>query len=161
MVKYIFFLFFITLFISCDTPLVKSEYRATTDSSWEKDAVMEFNFSELDTIQPYNLFINLRNDDTYTFSNIFLIAELKYPNGASVKDTLEYEMTMPDGKWLGKGYGSIKENKLWYKENIAFPTKGVYTLKLSHAMRKNGNVNGIIDLEGITDVGYQIEKSNK
>tara|TARA_R110000868_G_scaffold87065_3_gene243752 strand:+ start:2483 stop:2968 length:486 start_codon:yes stop_codon:yes gene_type:complete len=161
MVKYIFFLFFITLFISCDTPLVKSEYRATTDSSWEKDAIMEFNFSELDTIQPYNLFINLRNDDTYTFSNIFLIAELEYPNGASVKDTLEYEMTMPDGKWLGKGYGSIKENKLWYKESIAFPTKGVYTLKLSHAMRKNGNVNGIIDLEGITDVGYQIEKSNK
>tara|TARA_R110002051_G_scaffold63597_3_gene115791 strand:+ start:1152 stop:1637 length:486 start_codon:yes stop_codon:yes gene_type:complete len=161
MAKYLFYLLFITVFISCDSPVVKSEYKATTDGSWEKDSVIEFNFSELDTLQLYNLYINLRNDDTYGFSNIFLIAELDYPNGASVKDTLEYEMTMPDGQWLGKGYGSIKENKLWYKENIAFPIKGVYTLKLSQAMRKNGSLNGIIDLEGITDIGYQIEKSNK
>ena len=67
-------------------------------------------------------------------------------------------MAMPDGKWLGKGYGSIKENKLWYKENIIFTVKGVYTLQISHAMRKNGKADGIMELEGITDVGFLIEK---
>lgn len=161
MAKYLFFLFVITLLSSCDTPIVKSDYTATSGGHWQKDSILAFHFSELDSLQPYNLYINVRNDETYAYSNIFLIAELNYPNGASVKDTLEYEMTMPDGQWLGKGYGSIKENKLWYKENIVFPSKGVYTLKLSHAMRKNGNVNGIINLKGITDVGYQIETSNK
>ena len=70
-------------------------------------------------------------------------------------------MALPNGQWLGKGYGSIKENKLWYKENIVFPSSGVYTLQISHAMRKNGNIEGIVDLEGITDVGFQIEKSNQ
>ena len=70
-------------------------------------------------------------------------------------------MAQPDGTWLGKGYGSIKENKLWFKENIVFPSAGVYTLRLSHAMRKNGNVDGVINLEGITDVGFEIVKSNE
>jgi gliding motility-associated lipoprotein GldH len=150
----------ILLFVSCDSSIVQSDYRATTDGKWDKDTVLEFKLSELDTVTPYHLFINLRNDETYEFSNLFLIAELNYPDGASIKDTLEYEMTKPNGEWLGKGAGSIKENKLWYKENIVFPVKGVYTLKIGHAMRKNGTVKGIIDLEGITDVGYQIEKTN-
>jgi gliding motility-associated lipoprotein GldH len=78
-----------------------------------------------------------------------------------VRDTLEYEMAKPDGQWLGTGYGSLKENKLWYKENVVFPSSGVYTLEISHAMRKNGQVDGIVELEGITDVGYLIEKSNQ
>ncbi|MGB5429116.1 MAG: gliding motility lipoprotein GldH, partial [Eudoraea sp.] len=38
------------------------------------------------------------------------------------------------------------------------PVKGVYTLQISHAMRKNGNADGIMELEGITDVGFLIEK---
>ena len=161
MAKYILCLFSLMLLASCDSSIVQSEYKTTSSGNWEKDAIMAFTIAELDTVQPYNIFINLRNNDSYVYSNIFLIAELEYPNGASIKDTLEYEMTLPDGQWLGKGHGSLKENKLWYKENIVLPVKGVYNLKLSHAMRKNGKVSGIVDLEGITDVGYQIEKSNK
>lgn len=160
MAKYIFLMLFLVLLVSCDWGIVKSEYRGTEKGKWDKDMVLEFTFSEVDTVQAHNIFINLRNDDTYEFSNIFLITELSYPNGASVKDTLEYEMAAPSGKWLGKGSGSIKENKLWYKENIVFPVHGVYTLKIEHAMRKNGAIQGLVDLQGVTDVGYQIEKTN-
>jgi len=67
-------------------------------------------------------------------------------------------MANADGTWLGKGYGSIKENKLWYKENINFPVTGVYTVRIEHAMRKNGTVDGIVELPGIIDVGVEIEK---
>ncbi|GAB5473269.1 MAG: gliding motility lipoprotein GldH [Maribacter sp.] len=144
--------------ISCNSNMVKSEYRATDGGLWNKDDVLEFTFSEVDTVQPHDVFINVRNDETFPYNNLFLIAELNFPDGNTVTDTLEYEMALPDGTWLGKGYGSLKENKLWYKENIVFPDSGVYTLRVSHAMRKNGNVNGIINLEGITDVGFEIVK---
>ncbi|AIY12661.1 gliding motility lipoprotein GldH [Cellulophaga baltica] len=158
MAKYLFCFLSLVLLASCDTTTVSSEYKSTPNGSWDKDDIKEFQITELDSTQHYDIFINLRNDEKYAYSNIFLIAELEYPNGASVKDTLEYEMTLPDGHWLGKGSGSIKESKLWYKENIVLPVKGVYNLKIAHAMRKNGRVEGIVDLEGITDVGYKIEK---
>ena len=154
--------FFLVIFmVSCDKQTVKSDYSPTQNGRWNKDSVVKFSFQELDTLQKYNMFINLRNDGTYPYSNLFLIAELKFPNGDMVRDTLEYEMAKPDGQWLGTGYGSLKENKLWYKENVVFPSSGVYTLEISHAMRKNGQVDGIVELEGITDVGYLIEKSNQ
>lgn len=148
------------LLASCETNTVHSEYKATNDGYWNKDSTISFTFTEQDSLTKNNIFINVRNDETYSYSNLFLIAELNFPTGETIKDTLEYEMSKPDGEWLGTGHGSLKENKLWYKENVVFPVKGVYTLEISHAMRKNGSVDGIMDLKGITDVGFQIEKSN-
>ena len=141
---------------ACQQGLVKSEYKATDNGLWDKGNKIEFAFSELDSLAQYNMFINLRNDDTFPYNNLFLITELEAPDGSIEKDTLEYQMANPDGSWLGQGYGSLKENKLWYKENIVFSSSGVYTLKVSHAMRKNGSVNGVAQLQGITDVGFEI-----
>ncbi|ALM08395.1 gliding motility protein [Sediminicola sp. YIK13] len=159
MLKNILPILVLMVLASCETNTVRSEYKATNDGYWNKDNIVSFKFTEQDTISKHNIFINIRNDETYSYSNLFLIAELNFPTGETIKDTLEYEMSKPDGEWLGTGHGSLKENKLWYKENVVFPTKGEYTLEISHAMRKNGSVEGIMDLKGITDVGFQIEKS--
>ena len=161
MLRGIFIIVVLVFVVSCNEAIVKSGFRATDKGIWNKENSIEFSFSEVDTIQKHHIFINVRNDNTFPYSNLFLIAELYYPNGETVKDTLEFVMATPDGTWLGKGYGSIKENKLWYKENIVFPSSGVYTLRISHAMRKNGNVDGVVNLDGITDVGFEIVKSNK
>lgn len=149
-----------SIVLSCTGNVVSSEYKSFSGAVWNKDDVKKFTFSEMDSLQAYNVFINVRNDQNFPYSNLFLIASLNTPEGEVVQDTLEYNMALPDGTWLGKGSGSIKENKLWYKENIVFPTSGVYTVEISHAMRKNGNVSGIVGLEGITDVGIEITKNN-
>lgn len=160
MVRLIYFLLFASTLLSCSDTVVTSEYKSLSGAIWNKEEVKEFTFSNMDSLQAYNVFINVRNDQNFPYSNLFLIASLNTPEGEVVRDTLEYTMALPDGTWLGKGLGSIKENKLWYKENIVFPTSGVYTLEVSHAMRKNGSISGIIGLEGITDVGIEITKSN-
>jgi len=148
------------LFISCSSNVIKTEYKSLNNAVWNKDEVLQFSFSEMDSLQNHDIYINVRNDNDFPYSNLFLIAAMTTPEGEVIQDTLEYAMALPDGTWLGKGYGSIKENKLWYKENIVFPSSGVYTIEISHAMRKNGNVSGIVGLEGITDVGVEITKSN-
>ncbi|MFX0555974.1 gliding motility lipoprotein GldH [Maribacter sp. CXY002] len=145
---------------SCNTNVVTSEFKSVTGASWNRDSVMQFTFSKMDTLQKHHMYINVRNDDTYPYSNLFLIAALTTPDGEVIQDTLEYTMALPDGTWLGKGSGNLKENKLWYKEDIVFSSSGVYTLEVAHAMRKNGNVSGVIGLEGVTDVGLEITKSN-
>lgn len=155
--RYLYCLVVAGLLISCNDKLVFSEYKATSGGEWGQDEAMVFNFTPPDTLNRHNIFITIRNDDTYPYSNLFVIATFDFPDGSSVKDTLEYEMALPDGTWMGKGTGSIKENKLWYKENIIFPFNGVYTLELVQAMRKNGSVSGLETLPGITDVGLEIE----
>lgn len=85
---------------------------------------------------------------------------MEFPHGKSVVDTLEYRMSNPDGSWMGQGIGNIKESKLWYKENVRFFEEGRYTVKVAHAMRNNGEVEGVKNLEGIVDVGFTVEKSS-
>ena len=40
-----------------------------------------------------------------------------------------------------------------------FSESGNYTLTIQQAMRKNGSVEGIKELKGLTDVGLRIEKT--
>ncbi|MBW1294080.1 gliding motility lipoprotein GldH [Aquimarina litoralis] len=154
--RVIILLFLCAGIYSCDDERVFDEYRSVS-YSWDKEEKVTFNLPELDSLEQYNLFINVRNTNDYKFSNLFLISEMEFPNGKIVTDTLEYEMARPNGEWLGSGFSDVKESKLWYKENVSFTENGVYKVTLQHAMRKNGETLGINTLEGITDIGFRIE----
>jgi gliding motility-associated lipoprotein GldH len=116
--------------------------------------------NSIDTLNKNNIYINLRNNKDYEFSNLFLIVGIKFPNNYQIVDTLEYEMTTPEGRFLGAGISDVKENKLEYKSNVNFPVVGDYDFQIQHAMRKSRTVDGIEYLNGITDVGLRIEKAN-
>ena len=72
----LFLVFAIFLLHSCNTNVVATEYKSLNGAVWNKDDVLEFTFSELDTLQQYDIFINVRNDDTFPYSNLFLITAL-------------------------------------------------------------------------------------
>lgn len=107
------------------------------------------------------MFINIRNNDDYEFSNLFLIVKLEQPKGKIFIDTLEYQMANPDGTLLGEGFSDIKESKLWYKENYTFPTKGKYKVTIQQAVRQNGKVKGVEVLKGVTELGFRIESKEE
>lgn len=152
-------IFFIFLgFISCDSNRVYDDYQFAVDNTWMRENIVKFDVAITDTISKNNLFINIRNNKNYEFSNLFLIAKMDFPDGFRIIDTLEYEMTDKTGKFLGSGYTDIKQNKLFYKENVRFTKKGNYTFQVEQAMRKNGSIQGLDSLKGIIDIGFRIEK---
>lgn len=148
-------------FISCDKKRVFDQYITLPNQKWNKNNQLNFVFSINDTVKKHNLFLTLRNNKEYLFSNLFVITKMDFPDGNSITDTLEYDMADASGKFLGKGFFDIKENKLFYKENIVFPLKGAYTFKVRQSMRKNGEINGIENLQGLTDIGFRIEKTKR
>tara|TARA_R110000868_G_scaffold67320_10_gene199900 strand:- start:3125 stop:3628 length:504 start_codon:yes stop_codon:yes gene_type:complete len=152
-------LIFAVIIVSCDSKRVYDEYKSVPDS-WNKDSIISFKLHPPDSTNAYNLFVGLRNTNAYKYSNIFLIVEMVFPHGKTIKDTLEYRMADPSGKFLGTGMMDVKENKLWYKEDVIFQESGEYTVNIQHAMRENGKVNGVVALEGITDIGFRIEGPN-
>ena len=143
------------LFISCDEKRVFDEYKSV-GNAWHKDSIVTFNLPELDSTKRYDLFVNLRANNAYKFNNLFLIVALEMPNGFTKVDTLEYQMADPDGTLLGDGFSDIKESKLFYKENVRFRSK--YKVSIKQAVRENGKVPGVKALDGITEVGFRIEK---
>lgn len=158
--NFLIFLLFSVLMISCNDISEFNQYKTLKNSSWQSDEKIDFNFKVEDTLSPKNLFINIRNNNDYEFSNLYIITELKFPNNSLVIDTLQYEMADASGKFMGDGFSEIKENKLFYKESKVFPFSGAYSLTIRQAMRKNGAIKTIENLKGIQDVGFSIEKIN-
>jgi gliding motility-associated lipoprotein GldH len=144
------------LFISCDKSRVFDQYQAI-DSAWHQDSIVNFTFVAPDTIHPYHLFLNIRNNNDFSFNNIFLIVSMENPEGMIRKDTLEYLMAYPDGTLMGKGFSDIKESKLFYKERMKFSKLGTYQIRIQHAVRSLGKISGEERLKGIHDIGFRIE----
>lgn len=152
------FLITVVLLSSCADKIEFTKFKSVQNSSWEANKNVSFEFDVLDTIAPKNLFIHIRNNNAYRFSNLYMITALNFPDGNNIIDTLQFEMADATGKYLGKGFTEVKENKLFYKKEKVFPSAGKYKLYIRHAMRKSGEVEIIPFLEGVQDVGFSVEK---
>ena len=105
--KFSIFLLVLILMFSCDNILEFNQYKTLENSFWKSGEKIEFAFEVKDTILPKNLYINIRNNNDYEFSNLYIITELKFPNHTLVIDTLQYEMADISGMFLGKTFCSL------------------------------------------------------
>lgn len=142
-------LFFI---VSCDPSRVYEENKKIPDYNWEIKSPLEFDINIKDTINPHNIYLNIRHAGYYGFSNIYLFIDSWLPDGSFSHDTAEIILATPDGKWKGDGLGDIWDNQILFKKSVIFPISGTYRFKLTQAMRVN-------PLQGIMDAGIRIEKA--
>ena len=148
------FLILITIvvfFISCDKNQIYDKFQPLPKSGWNKDSVIVFDIPVTDTLKNQNLYINVRNDVKYKYSNLWLFIEIIQPGSSELTDTFEITLADPAGKWIGEGIGGLKTRQAIFKRNIYFPVSGNYSINIQHGMREN-------ILEGITDIGVRIEK---
>ncbi len=159
--KYSFILFLLLVMAACQEDVVFNTYKSVDKTGWGNGEVVAIDIPVQDSLSYYNLFINLRNNKDYPYSNLFLITRMTFPDRTKVTDTLEYEMTDVKGYFLGSGFSDLKENKLFYKSHIRFPQTGTYLFEVKHAMRQRNSTEGVDPLKGVTDVGISMEKSKK
>jgi|SRR6218665_35137 len=151
-------LFFVAaiVLVSCDKKRVFDEYKSV-GKAWNKDSIVHFELPKIDTTKAYNAYLNIRDNDNYPFNNLFVIVAFEQPDGITKIDTLEYQMADAEGNLLGDGFTDVKESKLVYKKNMTFKS-GVYKVHIRQAARQTGKVTGVPQLDGITEVGFRLEK---
>ncbi len=139
-------------FTSCDRTGVYEENIDTSNSTWAENNIAKFIAPIEDTVSYNNIYINIRNTTDYPNCNLFLFIATTSPAGATQIDTIECSLADDQGKWLGKGFGYIRDNQIPYKRNVRFPQKGDYKFEIKQAMRTDS-------LIGISSVGVRVEKS--
>ncbi len=146
-----FLAFVLIAFSSCgQRPVIDDVVRL--NGSWYKLDAAEFNADIGDTLNNYDFYLNVRHNTHYRFSNLYLFLQIRFPNGNITRDTLEIVLANVEGKWLGKGWGNIREDHVLLKNNLRFPLKGPYHFMIWQAMRRD-------TLRGIQDVGIQIVRA--
>jgi gliding motility-associated lipoprotein GldH len=150
------YLSLVGLIVGCVLGNEKLQF-SSFSTGWPQYEEVQFRITPEKINYPTNLFLYLRNNDDYPFSNIHLITTLENPIGEKLVDTLSYSMANPEGEWLGEGL-LVHESKLWFKEAYHFRVVGEHLLTIKPAMRHNENAQSIDVLKGITEVGLGIER---
>ena len=136
--------------ISCSHNEIFFEYHSFNNSEWSRENPAVFRVNIEDNLHPYNLSVELRNNNSYAFSNIWLFVEYKMPDGISRKDTINAELADVYGKWYGKGL-SLYNLSIPYETSYLYPDTGVYVYTIYQGMREN-------TLKGISDIGFKVSK---
>ncbi len=144
------FVLLISIF-ACNHSSVFGEYKTIPRAMWHRDSTVAFQIAVTDTLQKHNLYIGVRNDIEYKYSNLWLFINIIQPgDSTAVTDTLEVTLADPTGKWLGNGFGGVKTSETLFRKNVFFPVSGNYEIQIKQGMRGT-------QLEGITEVGFRME----
>jgi len=146
---FIIFAILPVVFYSCNTNIVIDQNISLPQEGWHKNDAVTFNVNINDSINSFKFKLNIRNTTDYRYSNLYLFLITELPNGNISRDTIECMLANNEGKWLGKGWGNIKENNIILKSNLRFPLTGNYRFLLQQAMR-------VDTLKGINDIGLSI-----
>ncbi len=149
------------LFTSCNENVVYSKYeRIDENIGWPANKRINFETEMKDTMQLYDVYINVRNAENYPYRNLFMFLYTTYPNGDMSIDTIECILADEQGHWLGKGMGDLYDNSILFKRNTRFKQAGKYKFAFEQTMRY-GNKNEINPLPLIMDIGISIDKAKE
>lgn len=137
---------------SCDPDMVYDQFRQPEQGVWTWNDALEFEADIQDTLSLHDIYLQLRHTTEYPMSNLYMFVHIKSPTGQILSDTVNMILAAPDGKWIGRGNGNIRELMLLYRKQILFRVPGPYTITLEQAMRRE-------ELP-VSDVGVRIERSN-
>jgi gliding motility-associated lipoprotein GldH len=136
---------------SCGKERIYDQSISIQDQSWQQDSILRFIVTIDDTIILHKFYLNIRHNTDYSYSNIYFFFNSTLPNGNKTRDTIECILANPMGKWLGKGFGKIRDNRILLNSGLRFPMKGIYLFEIGQAMRTER-------LKGVEDIGIRIEK---
>lgn len=152
--KFIFHTLLVCLFFcfwSCtEKPVFEKKIDINDPFVWHKDSIYYLNWENIDTSSVRNVFFTFRNNTDYPYYNLYLFFTTISPNGAKKTDTLLFYLQNPEtGKYYGRGYTGILDNKILFQEQ-KMNQIGVYQYSLEQGMRDSL-------LSGILDIGLRIE----
>ncbi len=121
------------------------------EAKWDVENRVPIDVTVNDTLGIYAFGLVLRHMENYRYSNLFVFLHTTMPNGNITHDTIQCILATPEGRWVGKSSGSMRDVRLTLNPNLRFPLEGTYHFEIEQAMREPV-------LKGISDIGLFIEK---
>ena len=149
----IIFVFLSLLLLICCNTKTETSYSVFEEDGWHADSIITLNHSVVDTITKQNLYLKIRHSTDFEYQNIFLFVDFQ-----EKRDTIEVTLSEKNGKWLGSGFGDIKEVEYCFAKETIFNSKKASKVTVEQAMRY-GDQPVITNLKGIIALGINIMKS--
>ena len=136
---------------SCSTVDLYEKTVAIPGHEWQSNFRPSFEFEIKDTNSLYTIYVILRHNEKYSFTNIYLNLYIQPPGvDTTIKIQRDLQLATAEQGWLASGMDDIYEHRiaLWEKQPLE---AGLYTFTLEQIMRED-------PLKNVLDVGVRVEK---
>lgn len=123
-----------------------------SNDAWSYDQVLDFEFEITDTLQIYNLLLDITHDKEYSYQNLYTRIGTFFPSGQNIKETLSLELASKTGEWQGDCGSRYCKVQIPIQEGAFFNQAGKYKISLEQFMRKN-------PIQGINKISFHIEET--
>ena len=152
----LYFCALILVFEGClPSPYFQRE-EAVSGNEWSYNYRPKFKFDITDTTAKYQPYFIIQHSQAYPYCNLWMWMYIKTPGDSLIKkERVNVLLADPSGKWLGRGLGSIYEERVYLSlgDSVQFNRKGTYEIALEQNMRVN-------PLPEVLHVGLRVEKIN-
>lgn len=146
-----FIALFSGLLYSCTTIDLYEKTAAIPGHAWKSNFRPSFDFNIKDTSSSYTVFLVLRHNEKYNFSNIYLNLYIKGP-GQDSAQKIQRDLILATNEkgWLGSGMDDIYEHRIPLTDAQTLKG-GDYTFTLEQIMRED-------PLQNVLNAGIRLEK---
>jgi gliding motility-associated lipoprotein GldH len=146
--------FIVILFVllsSCTSDFLYLEEKQFDGQTWSISDTCEFIYNSQDSLNEYDVVLDVRVTDEYSYRNIIYIVQTQDPENNITKDTLDMVLQLKDGVWAAEYSGNILTASGIVQKRY-FNFKGDYKYKVYHNHRKEV-------LDNVVSFGLGIAKS--
>lgn len=122
------------------------------ESEWLYRKPITFDFNINDSTALYDIYINVRHENSFEYQNLWLFVTIEGPDDESSTDTINCPLAMNDGKWFGSGTGAVIDLPVLIYKRHKFSRRGKHKISIKHGMRNDS-------LKHIRRIGVLIKKT--
>lgn len=127
------------------------DFHSIPFEGWYKRSTEMFAIAVPDSSAHYNVRLNIRHDTRFKYQDLWLYVWYASPlSDTLLCDTVKVPVAAPDGRWLGKGWGSLYQVSVPLKNPLSVIAGDSARLGVRPIVKENY-------LEGITEVGFSLE----
>ncbi len=147
-------LWLLPLLAACDSTRVYDNNHDFPKLYWPATEKPAFSFTIADTAALYNLYANLRHDNSYPFANLYFTFTLADSSNIQFRKLFTADFyDRKTGKPLGSsGIGFLYHHRVPLLTQYRFAQPGTYTVRFEHFMRTD-------TLRGVQAIGLRVEKA--
>lgn len=140
--------------LSCGPNYIFDETLEIADDGWAYGDTLNFEVEITDTLEIYNLYLDIEHAADYTKQNIYILIYTQFPSGERIKERVAIDFADKTGQW----YGDCNAEKCTLRVNIQegafFNLVGKHVFTIEQFMR-------IDPLQGVKKIALRIEDTGQ
>ena len=139
---------------SCGPNYIYEETFELTNGEWTYQDTLDFTIEIADTLEIYNLYLDIEHSTNYAMQNIYIIIHTQFPSGERIKERVSIDFADKMGQWYGNCDKTSCDLRVNIQKGAFFNLPGKHTFTIEQFMR-------IDPLPGLKSVAFRIEDTGQ